>query len=94
MSADIIAIDPSKPINNRYAICSTLPTGIAARWLVRENHPKSLTIENIESKFDNRFDDPSYYFGSIRGASSGDSLDGGDLDDGDLDDGDLDGGDL
>lgn len=63
MAIDIIAIDPSKPINNKYAVCSTLPTGLSARLLVRENHPKNLTIENIESKFNNRFDDPSYYHG-------------------------------
>ena len=63
MAIDIIAIDPSKPINNKYAVCSTLPTGFSARLLVRENYPADLTIANIESKFDNRFDDPSYYHG-------------------------------
>jgi hypothetical protein len=64
MAIDIIAIDPSKPINNKYAVCSTLPTGFSARLLVRENYPADLTIGSIESKFDNRFDDPSYYFGT------------------------------
>jgi hypothetical protein len=63
MAIDIIVIDSSKPINNKYAVCSTLPTGFSTRLLVRENYPVNLTIENIESKFTDRFDDPSYYFG-------------------------------
>lgn len=63
MAIDIIRIDETKPINNKYAICSALPTGRFAKLLIRSNHPGDLTIENIESKFDNRFDDPSYYYG-------------------------------
>lgn len=74
MAVDIIAIDPSKPINNRYAVCSVLPTGFGSFLLRSENRPKSLTIESIESKFDNRFDDPSYYYG-------GGCTDGGDVGD-------------
>ena len=73
MANDIIAIDPTKPINNKYAICSVLPTGFYSRRLVRENFPKDLTIENIQDKFDNRFDDPSYYYGG------GGDVDGGDV---------------
>jgi len=61
---DIIAIDNSKPINNKYAACSALPTGFYSKLLVRKNYPVDLTIANIESKFAERFDDPSYYFGT------------------------------
>lgn len=72
MAIDIIAINPAKPINNNYAMCSVLPTGFYSKLLVRENFPKDLTIGNIESKFDNRFDDPSYYYGGGSGADGGD----------------------
>lgn len=75
MANDIIAIDPTKPINNKYAVCSVLPTGFYSKRLVREGYPKDLTIASIESKFDHRFDDPSYYYGG------GGSVDGGDVGD-------------
>jgi hypothetical protein len=69
---DIIAIDPLQPINNKYAVTSVLPTGSYSKLLVRKNYPADLTIENIQSKFAERFDDPSYYFGVG-------SIDGGDV---------------
>jgi hypothetical protein len=65
MANDIISIDPTKPINNKYAVCSALPTGFYSKLLVRPNYPLDLTIESIQNKFDNRFDDPSYYYGGI-----------------------------
>jgi len=64
MKIDIQKSISSLPINNKKAICSTLPTGQTAKLLVRSNYPVNLTIENIESKFGSRFDDPSYYFGT------------------------------
>lgn len=63
MANDITLAISGVSINNKNAVCSTLPTGETAKRLVRENYPADLTIENIESKFDNRFDDPSYYYG-------------------------------
>ena len=76
MSIDIIIIDPSKPINNKYVVCSGLPTGPRApfynRRVIRSNYPRDLTIENIESKFDERFDNPSYYYGGGYGVDGGD----------------------
>ena len=63
MANDITLAISGVPINNKNAVCSTIPTGETAKRLVRENYPVDLTIENIESKFDNRFDDPSYYYG-------------------------------
>jgi hypothetical protein len=78
---DIVSIN-SQPINNKYATISVFPTGPIGpfynRRLVRPDYPKALTIENIESKFDNRWDDPSYYYG-------GGCTDGGDVgEDGDV----------
>lgn len=69
---DIIAIDVSKPINNKYVVCSALPTGSYSKLLIRENFPIDLTIDNIESKFGERFDNPSYYYG-------GGNVDGGNV---------------
>jgi hypothetical protein len=63
MAIDIIAIQSGVPINNKSAICSALPTGGYSRLIVRPNYPVDLTIENIQEKFTDRFDDPSYYYG-------------------------------
>ena len=63
MAIDIIAINTDNPINNKCTICSALPTGGYSKLVVRRNFPVDLTIENIEEKFTNRFDDPSYYYG-------------------------------
>jgi hypothetical protein len=63
MAIDIIAIQSGVPINNNSAICSALPTGGYSRLIVRPNYPVDLTIENIQEKFTDRFDDPSYYYG-------------------------------
>lgn len=62
--SDINVIISGVAINNKTAVCSTLPTGFSSKLLIKNNHPKNLTIENIENKFQNRFDDPSYYYGN------------------------------
>jgi hypothetical protein len=72
MANDIISLDPLKPINVEYVVCSTMPTGQSSRLLKPGYYNKNLTIENIQDKYDNRFDDPSYYFGTS-------SVDGGDV---------------
>ena len=64
MAIDIIAIQSGNPINDKSAICSALPTGGYSKLIVRPNYPLDLTIENIEEKFTDRFDDPSYYYGN------------------------------
>jgi hypothetical protein len=79
MAIDIITIDPSKRINDKYAVCSVLPTGSYSKLLVRENYPVDLTIASIENKFDNRFDNPSYYYGGGGGADGGDVGEDGDV---------------
>lgn len=63
MANDITVAISGVAINNKRAVCSTLPTGQTAKLLVRPNYPVNLTIENIQSKFTNRFDDPAYYYG-------------------------------
>jgi hypothetical protein len=64
MIADITVAQSGVPINNKRAICSTLPTGQTAKLMIRPNYPVNLTIENIATKFLIRFDDPSYYYGN------------------------------
>lgn len=64
MANDITVAISGVAINNKRAVCSTLPTGQTAKLLVRPNFPVDLTIDNIQSKFENRFDDPSYYYGN------------------------------
>lgn len=63
MATDITTCVSGVAINNKRAVCSTLPTGETAKLLVRPNYPVDLTIENIENKYDTRFDDPRYYSG-------------------------------
>lgn len=73
MANDIITAINGLPINDKRTICSTLPTGYSSKRIVRPNYPVNLTIENIQNKFGERFDDPSYYYGSNV------SLDGGNV---------------
>ncbi len=63
MANDIMIIDSSKPVNVEYAVCSTLPTGYTTKLLKFGYYSNNLTIENIENKYETRFDDPSYYYG-------------------------------
>lgn len=67
MAIDITTAISGIAINDKRAVCSTLPTGETAKLLVRANYPVNLTIENIQSKFNNRFDDPSYYYSYTSG---------------------------
>jgi hypothetical protein len=52
---DIVRIDNTKGINNKTAVCSTLPTGKSSTRVIRPNFPGDLTIENVQQKFGNRF---------------------------------------
>lgn len=63
MVIDIEAIDTNKPINNIYLNCTTLRTANAYKpnRLVKEGFDLLLTIENIQEKYDDRFDDITYY---------------------------------
>jgi hypothetical protein len=61
MATDITVAIDGVAINDKRAVCSTMPTGNSAKLLVRPNHPVDLTISNIESKYDELFDDITYY---------------------------------
>lgn len=61
MAADITLAVTGVAINNVRAVCSTLPTGQTAKLLLEPNYPLNLTIENIEYKYDNKFDEINYY---------------------------------
>lgn len=63
MANDITIIDATKPINVEYSVCSALPTGFRTKLLKFGYYNQNLTIENIQDKYDERFDDPAYYFG-------------------------------
>lgn len=63
--SDISKIITEQPINNTKVVCSTLPTGFRPTLIRESNYPVSLTIENIENKYQDRFDDPSYYYGGF-----------------------------
>ena len=61
---DITVATSGLPINSINQICSTLPTGYSSKSVIKLNYPATLTISNIENRFENRFDDPSYYYGT------------------------------
>ena len=61
MATDITTSISGVAINNNRAICSTLPTGGTAKLLIRPNYPANLIIGNIENKYEDRFDDTTYY---------------------------------
>lgn len=60
MANDIKKIDSSKDINTIQVVCSTRPTGGSSTLMTQVDYPLNLTIESIQSKFDERFDDPTY----------------------------------
>ena len=62
MAIDIIPIDAERETNTITIICSTTPTGFSAKKITVDDAPTDQEIENIESKYDNKFDDPTYYF--------------------------------
>jgi hypothetical protein len=64
MANDIVVSKQGIVINNISLICSTLPTGATSKRIIVPNYPANLTIESIENKYDERFDDPSYYYGA------------------------------
>jgi methyltransferase-like protein len=61
MATDIIRINSSVGINNSRAVMSTTVTGSSSVLTLLENYPSTLTIQNIESKYNNKFDDITYY---------------------------------
>lgn len=62
MPTDIIAIDSSKAVNKLNMIASSTPTGFSTIKNISDDISLENQIENIESKFIDKFDDPVYYF--------------------------------
>lgn len=61
MANEILTIDSLKDINTINIVCSTQQNGQSSIRLVRDNYPGDLTIEEIQSKFIDRFDEIRYY---------------------------------
>jgi hypothetical protein len=79
MSNDINLAKNTSSIRNGTLVTSCLPTGrFSLSYNSAVTHP---VIANIESKYDIRFDNPSYYYGG--GLSDGGTY-GGDVDGGEL----------
>lgn len=68
MSNDINKAIVANPIKNGTSIVTCSKTGQYSTLNTYVSN--SPTISDIQSKYDNRFDDPSYYFGG--GADGGD----------------------
>lgn len=62
MAIDIIPIDSEKETNTISMVCSTTPTGFSSKKTTLDDAPPDQQIENIESKYSDKFDDPTYYF--------------------------------
>lgn len=62
MATDIITIDATKETNTISMVCSTSFTGYSSKRITLSDAPTDQQIENIESKYDDKFDDPTYYY--------------------------------
>lgn len=63
MANDINKVISANPIKNGTALVSCTKTGEYSTLDTSVNN--SPTIADIQSKYDNRFDDPSYYYGAV-----------------------------
>lgn len=72
MVNDIMLAINGQPIKNGTLLVQCKRTGFTNKDLYNQYVLNTPTITNIEAKFDNRFDDPSYYYG-------GGGVDGGDV---------------
>jgi len=61
MANDIQRIDSSKDINTIGIVCSTNINGQSSIRIIQSDYPVNLTINSIENKFDDRFDEIRYY---------------------------------
>lgn len=61
MANDILIIDPLKDINDNNMVCSTQTNGVSATKKIYDNYPSNLTIDNIQNKYTDKFDEIRYY---------------------------------
>jgi hypothetical protein len=64
MPNDITKANSSNDIKNGTLIVSTKVTGLTAKDVSNVYTKNTPTIESIQAKYTNRFDDPSYYHGN------------------------------
>lgn len=81
MAIDIQLIKPSTPIKNGSVVVTCSAKGVYS--VMDDDSIPTPIIDQIESKYDDRFDDPSYYYGG-GGMDGGTYTGGGDVDGGDL----------
>lgn len=70
MTNDIQKSILSNPIKNGTVVVSVKPTGLRSEDLLNNSVSNKPEIADIQAKYDNRFDDPSYY-GGISGTVIG-----------------------
>jgi hypothetical protein len=87
MANDIIKAIDANPIKHGTLVLPCKPTGLSNKDVDNSYVINTPYLVDIESKYQNRFDNPSYYHGGGIG-----SVDGGDIGDGDGDTGIYDGG--
>lgn len=63
MANDINKAISANPIKNGTAVVSCKVTGPTSKDLLNSSVKNTPTIGEIEAKYDNRFDDPAYYYG-------------------------------
>ena len=69
MANDITLAIGSNPIKNGTLLVQCKVTGFSANDTYNQYVKNTPLLSEIESKYDNRFDDPSYYYGG--GADGG-----------------------
>lgn len=87
MAIDITKSKSADPIKNGTLLLQCKPTGFSNKDLDNTYVVNTPYIVDIETKYENRFDNPSYYHGGGIGG-----VDGGDVGEGDGDTGIYDGG--
>jgi len=70
MANDITLAIGSNPIKNGTLLVQCKVTGFSVNDTYNQYVKNTPLLSEIESKYDNRFDDPSYYYGG--GADGGD----------------------
>ena len=63
MANDINKAISANAIKNGTVVVSCKKTGLSAKDLLNTSVKNTPTISDIEAKYDNRFDDPAYYYG-------------------------------
>lgn len=70
MAIDIAKIKNSKPIKNGSIVLGAKVTGSTEKDFLNTYASNLPGIASIETKYETRFDDPSYYYGSTGGDGS------------------------